>query len=236
MIAGVAFAIDIVLWHAGVVRTSLANANVLANLTPVVVTLFAWLFLRQRPKPLFVVALSFALIGAWLLVRPADSSIEAGLPAADRSLGDLLSAASCIWYALYLLATGLARRTDATAKVMLWSALAAAPTMLLIALILQERLLPVGFKGWAACLGLGVIHVAGQGAIAWALGRLPTATASIVVLVQPVVAAALGWLLFSEALPLLRAMGGALVLLGIVLAQLTSPTTAAERCRQSQPC
>jgi drug/metabolite transporter (DMT)-like permease len=66
------------------------------------------------------------------------------------------------------------------------------------------------------------MHVAGQGSIAWALGRLPPATASVVVLIQPVVAAILGWLLFAEALGPLQALGGALALTGVVLAQAAS--------------
>ena len=65
----------------------------------------------------------------------------------------------------------------------------------------------------------GLVHVAGQGSIAWALGRLPAPTASVVVLVQPVVAALLGWLLFREALGPQQALGGALVLAGVLLAQ-----------------
>lgn len=218
IVAGVMFAFDIVLWHYGVMRTSLANANVLANLTPVVVMLLSWLFLRQRPQALFMVALTFAVGGAWLVTRSADASAGEAITS-DRALGDIFSAASCIWYAFYLLATGVARRTDTTARIMFWSTLTAASTMLLIALLLHEPLLPSGWSGWAACFGLGMIHVAGQGSIAWALGRLPPATASIVVLVQPVVAAALGWVLFSETLRPLQMIGAGFVLLGIVLAQ-----------------
>ena len=73
-----------------------------------------------------------------------------------------------------------------------------------------------------ACVGLGLMHVAGQGSIAWALGRLPAATASVVVLVQPVVAAILGWMLFAEALGPVQALGAGIALAGVVLAQMAS--------------
>ena len=66
------------------------------------------------------------------------------------------------------------------------------------------------------------MHVAGQGSIAWAMGRLPTSTASVVVLVQPVVAAWLGWVLFAEAIGPLQAAGAAVALGGVVLAQWAS--------------
>ncbi|RYF91517.1 MAG: EamA/RhaT family transporter, partial [Caulobacteraceae bacterium] len=70
-----------------------------------------------------------------------------------------------------------------------------------------------------ACLGLAIVHVTGQGAIAWALGRLPTATASVVVLVQPAVAALLGWLIFTEAMTPLQGLGALAALAGVALAQ-----------------
>jgi uncharacterized membrane protein len=49
--AGVFFALDLGFWHYGIHYTSVTNATVLSNLTPVVVTTFAWIFLKQRPSP-----------------------------------------------------------------------------------------------------------------------------------------------------------------------------------------
>jgi len=86
---------------------------------------------------------------------------------------------------------------------------------------LGERVTPAG-AGWFACAGLGLVHVAGQGSIAWAMGRLPAATASLVVLVQPVLVAILGLVIFHEALTLWQIAGSAVALAGVVLAQRTS--------------
>jgi drug/metabolite transporter (DMT)-like permease len=63
------------------------------------------------------------------------------------------------------------------------------------------------------------MHVTGQGAIAWALGRLPASVTSVVVLVQPVVATVLGWLLFGEVFGPGQMLGGAIALTGVILAQ-----------------
>ncbi|MCI3131255.1 EamA family transporter [Phenylobacterium aquaticum] len=82
--------------------------------------------------------------------------------------------------------------------------------------------MPLTSTGWGACIGLGIMHVAGQGSIAWALGRLPAATASVVVLIQPVVAALLGWWLFGELFGHLQMLGAAIALSGVVLAQWAS--------------
>ena len=129
---------------------------------------------------------------------------------------------TAVWYALYFLAISAARRSVGATRVMFWSGVASAPLLLAAALALGEDIFPITNGGWAALVALGVMHVAGQGSIAWALGRLPAATASVVVLVQPVVAAVLGWLLFAEALGPVQALGAAIALGGVVLAQTAS--------------
>ena len=48
---------------------------------------------------------------------------------------------------------------------------------------------------------------------------MPAATAAVVVLIQPVVAAFLGWLLFGEAVGAMQGAGAALALVGVAIAQ-----------------
>jgi drug/metabolite transporter (DMT)-like permease len=214
LFAGVMFALDLAFWHYGIELTSVANATVLANLTPLIVTAIAWIVFKQRPERLFLIAVVVAVAGAWIMAEA-----KGGAPGKSPLLGDSLSAATALWYALYMLSVGRARRDQSATAVMLWSTISAIPVLLIASLVLREDLLPATPGGWAACVGLGVLHVTGQGAIAWALGRLPTSTASVVVLIQPVVAALLGWLLFAEALGPWQALGGGVALAGVVLAQ-----------------
>ena len=228
LLAGVMFALDLGFWHYGIKYTSVANATVLSNLTPVVVTAFAWVFLKQRPRALFLLAVAIAIAGAWLM-----ASQRRGAPGLDPPLGDALSATTALWYALYMLAVGQARRREGASALMFWSSVVGFPLVLAAAWALGEQILPAGPGGLAACLALGVMHVAGQGSIAWAMGRLPTSTASVVVLVQPVVAAALGWLVFREAMGPLQALGAAVALAGVVLAQWASRGTKSTRAEEA---
>lgn len=215
--AGLFFALDLGFWHYGIHYTSVTNATVLSNLTPVVVTAFAWIFLKQRPAALFLVAVAAAVGGAWLM------AIEKGGGAlVNQPLGDALSVFTALWYALYFLCMAHGRKTEGASQLMFWASLVGAPMILVAALALGEPLLPSSTLGWGALVGLGLMHVSGQGSIAWAMGRLPTPTASVVVLVQPIVAAYLGWLLFAEAIGPLQALGAAVTLAGVVLAQWAS--------------
>jgi drug/metabolite transporter (DMT)-like permease len=219
-LAGLAFALDLGFWHYGIANTSVGKATVLANFTPVVVTAIAWVFLKQRPSMLFLIAVALAVAGAWIMAFARGL----GSVGPNPLLGDALSLTTSVWYALYFLAVSAARRLEAATRIMLWSSIAGAPLLLIAAVMLGEPLRPASVAGWSACIGLGVVHVAGQGSIAWALGRLPPATASVTVLIQPVVAAVLGWLLFNELFSAWQTVGAAVALTGVILAQWASRT------------
>jgi drug/metabolite transporter (DMT)-like permease len=217
IVAGLFFALDLGFWHYGIKFTTVANSTILANLSPAFVTLGAWLLLGERPGWRFVAGLALAFAGVWIIA--ATKGGGAGL---NPRLGDALSVITSVWYAGYLLAVRKARAEQSTSQVMFWSSAAGAPLILAAAVALHERILPTSAGGWMACAGLAVVHVAGQGLIAWALGRLPAATASVVVLVQPVLSAILGWLIFTEPMAPLQVLGGAVALTGVVLAQLAA--------------
>lgn len=218
LIAGVMFALDLGFWHYGIKFTSVANATVLSNVTPVVVTAFAWIFLKQRPRALFLLAVAVALAGVWMMAVGRSG----GGHVLNAPLGNFFSISTALWYALYFLAISEGRKTEGASRLMFWSGVVGAPLVLIGALALREQIAPVTAAGWAACLGLGLVHIAGQGSIAWGLGRLPTSTASVVVLVQPIVAGLMGWILFGELLGPVQAAGMAVVLSGVVLAQWAS--------------
>jgi len=139
-------------------------------------------------------------------------------------LGDLFSLSVAVWYSGYFLAVQAARRTAGAMRVTFWATLLGAPLLLIVALALGEDVIPAGPAGWAACVGMGVMHVFGQGGVAWALGKLPASVTAVTILIQPVVAGLLGWWIFGETLTPVQALGGALVLGAIVLAQRSQRT------------
>ncbi|HZZ67115.1 MAG TPA: EamA family transporter [Phenylobacterium sp.] len=224
LLCGLFFALDLGFWHYGLKYTSVGASTVLSNLAPVVVTAFAWIFLKQRPRALFLLAMTVAVAGAWMM----GIGRGAGAPVVNAPLGNALSLTTAFWYALYFLAIAQGRKTQAASRLMFWSGAIGAPLLLVTALLLGEQIWPTTLAGLAACIGLGFVHFAGQGSIAWAMGRLPTSLASVVVLVQPVVATYAGFVLFGEALGPLQTAGAVVALSGVVLAQWASrPRTAA---------
>lgn len=220
--AGLLFALDLTFWHYGVKLTSVANSTTLANLAQVFVVAGAWILFRERPRKLFVLGLALALAGVWAMA----SAKGGGGQGTNPVLGDFVSLGAAVWYAAYLLIVHKARGEQGALRIMLWTSLIGAPVMLAIALALGERIAPLTFSGWMACLGLGLVHAVSQGAIAWALGRVPAATASVVILIQPVCAALLGWSIFGEALVPVQAIGGLAALAGVAVAQIAAARKA----------
>ncbi|WP_158913054.1 DMT family transporter [Caulobacter sp. S45] len=223
VIAGLMFAADMVCWHYSLHMTSVANATVLGNLTPVLLTLVGWLFFKERPTVLFLCGLSLALAGAASMAMSAGG----GGRGTNPDLGNVLAVITTVWYGGYFLAVRQARKSMSAIKIMLGSSLVGAPVMLVVALAFHEPVLPTAAIGWAACIGLGLVHVAGQGSIAWALGKLPAPLTAVVVLVQPATAAILSWFIFHEAIGPLQAVGGLMALAGVALAQAAPQRTPA---------
>ena len=216
-LAALFFTLDLAFWHYSIAFTSVANATTLTNLTPVIVTAVAWLMFRERPRALFLAALALALFGAWTMSAGAD-----GRQGSNPRLGDVFAAVTALWYAGYFLTVKVLRGRVSAARIMLWSTALGLPMLAAVAVALGEPLTPASTAGWLACIGLGMVHVAGQGGVAWALGRLPAALTAVTVLIQPVVAAALGWALFAETMTPAQLGGAAALLAGVVLAQWSS--------------
>jgi drug/metabolite transporter (DMT)-like permease len=212
-VAGFLFAGDLICWHYGIRFTAIAKATVLSNMTPILVTAATWVMLRKAPRPVFLAGMALGVGGSVLM------ALAKGGAGVSPHLGDLLSAGAAVWYAAYMLVVREARQTQGASVLMFWSSVVGAPLLLVFALAMGDPIWPSSAFGWLVLAGLGVVHVAGQGSIAWALGRLPAPLAALVVLVQPVVAALAAWAAFGEQLTMLQALGGAIALGGVALAQ-----------------
>ncbi len=217
-LSGLVFAADLATWHQGIVRTTAANATLLGNMTPLVVAAAGWFFFKERFGPVFFLALGLALLGA-LCLSGANLSL-----APERIWGDILSILTAFWYGAYILTIKAARQTLSTGMTMFVSGLFSIPALFLLSLLFQDTIRPPDLQAWLPLLGLALlVHIGGQGGLAYALGRLPAALASVIILIQPATAAVLGWIFFDEVLGPLGLIGFILVAVGITLARLSPP-------------
>ncbi len=214
-LAGLFFAADLATWHQSIRFTSVANSTLLANLAPVFVTLGAFVLFRERVSRFFVAGLALALAGAAVLMSNSFGISR------ETVLGDLLGVTTAMFYAGYLLGVSRLRQSRAVVEVMWWTTLACTVALLPIVLLLGESLWPQSLHGWLILLGMAWLsHVGGQGLIAYSMAHLPASFSAVSLLLQPVAATVFAWLLLSERFGALQAIGGAIVLAGIVSCRL----------------
>ncbi len=218
-LAGLFFAGDLSIWHWSIKLTSVANATLLVNFAPVFVTLGSWLIFGLRVRLIFLFGMGLALLGMTLI---AGHSFQVSL---HHFLGDTLSFTAALFYAGYLLSVKSLRERFSTATLMAWSGLVTAAALLPITLLSGESLSIHTLQGWTILIGLALIsQVAGQSLIAFALAHLQASFSSVALLVQPVTAALLAWLLLNESIGAWQLFGGLMVLFGILVAKRGSTT------------
>ncbi|HEY8518889.1 MAG TPA: DMT family transporter [Gammaproteobacteria bacterium] len=213
-LAGLFFAADLTAWHWSLQLTSVANAALLSNLSPIVVAPAARLLFGERIAPRFVAGMLLSVSGAALLLgRSLDVSLE-------TALGDALALAASVLYAGYVLTVAKLRTRLSAATIMAWSAPASALFLVPAVLVSGETFVADTPYGWLVLLALALVtHCAGQGSIAYALAHLPASFSSVALLVTPVISAFLGWIVFAEPVGGLQALGAGIVLAGIVVAR-----------------
>lgn len=205
------------MWHWSIHYTSVTNATLFANFAPIFVTFVAWAWLGERVGALFVVGLATALAGAAVLLQ---ASIHLG---GTMLRGDLLGIATAVFYAAYQLTVKRLRASLGTFALMFSSTLFSAVALLAIALLERDTMFPATGRGWVVVLLLAwVSQVAGQSLIAYGLAHLPASFSSVTLLVQPVAAASLARWWLGEGIGPAQIAGGALVLVGILLARRAS--------------
>ncbi len=213
-VAGVLFAADLSVWHWSIQLTSVANATLLANFAPVFVTFGAWLFFRERFTRTFLAGLFLGVLGVVVLM---GDSVSLG----GRNLaGDGLGLLTAVFYGGYILAVSRLRRRFSTATIMAWSGTVTCLVLLPVTLISGEDIFASTASGWAVLMALALVsHAGGQSLITYALAHLPAAFSSVSLLLQPVIAALLAWVLLAEPLRSMQALGASIILLAIVLAR-----------------
>lgn len=227
---GVFFAADIACWHPALMLTTISNATFIGNVSTIFVALGAWLIFKRRIGWLFVLGMAVTLGGAALLMGVSFTL------AASRLLGDALSLVAAVFYGAYFLIVAHLRPRLPTFTIVTWTSLVCAALLLPLAALRGEALLPATLAGWAPLIGIGLlVHVGGQGAIAFAFAHLSPQFTALGTFLQPVAAAVFAWLLLGERIGLADIAGSAVILLGIWLAHKGSRRDAAAEAAARAP-
>jgi len=212
-LGGLFFALDLALYNTAILRTSAGNATLLGNQTPIFVGLLTWLAFRRRPAGFFWLGLVLAIAGSLVIVW-ADIARHVKFGA-----GDLMALGAAVCFAVYLMATERVRTTTSTLVFLRLAIIAGTVFLFVINVAMGVSLrIPPG-RSLGALVGLGLVsQLGGYLALTYALGHLPATVTAVSLLAQgPLTALLAAWLL-AEPLTGSLLLGGALVLLGVGLA------------------
>lgn len=213
-IVGFWFAVDLFFWHWAVARTTVANATLLANLASVFTVVVGFFLFKETFSRLFVAGLMLAMAGAATLVG------QNAAYSPEYLAGDFLGLLTAFALTGYIITAARARAVLSTTMLMAGSAVVSALLLLAPALMADGAFIPPTPDGWLPLIGLALVtHILGQGLIVYGLAHISAALGSIGLLIQPVVAAVLAWLIFGEALGPLHMAGAIMILAGIAVSQ-----------------
>ncbi|MGL4440553.1 MAG: DMT family transporter [Bosea sp. (in: a-proteobacteria)] len=211
--AGLAFSIDVFLFHVAVNLTTIAKASLLGNAAPLILAAIGILFLGDKPSRMVLAALGLSMLGMVFLVKPDNLS-------GGTLTGDLAGVGAAFSYALYLIAIQRARQRGSSAWISLTSTAICGVGCLALALVFGEKIIPASVNGWLAVIALGVIsHALGQGLITVGLGGVNPSLAAVVLIYPAIVSTLAAYLVFSEVPTLVQIVGGGLILAALVMAR-----------------
>ncbi len=206
---GIADAFNILFFFWAMQRTSLAVAVLSHYLAPFLVAVVEPFVLRERARLATFGYLATGLFGLVLLVEPWKNL------AGDPLIGAGLGAASAVFYASNVLLTKRVLSHFTAVEV---SSYHAVPSLIVLACFLPDGAFSVGVEPllWIASGGV-LLGTCAAFVFYIGLRRVPASHASILALLEPVVAVLVGALVFHEILGPTGIFGGLLVIVAAAL-------------------
>ena len=209
LFSGLFFAADLATWHIGALQTKLANSNLLANVASFLFPVYGFFAARALPPRSQVIALLLALVGTILLI---GRSFEVS---PQYFVGDLLSLTAGILYTVYLIVINEVRKTMPQWSALAWSTLSCIAPLLLCSVLRGEQIWP---SNWWPLIALALFsQIIGQGLVTYVIGRMSATLVGLAILIQPVIAAILGYFFYAEMMGLPDLLGAAFIGVALVL-------------------
>ena len=208
------FSSTLITWAWSLTQTSVANSNLLHNVTPLFTTVIGWLFLSQSFDGRFLIGMVLAISGS-ILIGLGDLHIGS-----DNFTGDSLAILSAVFSAANLLTVEKLRAKFSATTILLWCSFVGTVLTFPIVLLTEDVLFPSSWAGWLAIIAQALVcQVVGQSLQAYNLKGFSSGFVAVFLLVDPVITAILAWIIFSEKLSPLNWLAFSVVLAGIYIAK-----------------
>ncbi|WP_235190027.1 DMT family transporter [Bacillus gaemokensis] len=215
LLAGVFLAGDLILWNISFYYTSVANANLLANLVPLVIIPFSFFIFKEKITLKFFIGAIITLSGVFILVSGK------AVITMDNLFGDMLAFLTSFFYALFLLTVYKVRERVTASTIMFVSAFGSSITIFISMIFTEGIYFPSSSSEWLPLIGLAIFsQILGQGLLSFCLGKVNVVLSSILVLLQPIVAAIYAWFIFAQKLTIVEGIGMLISLIGVYVVKM----------------
>jgi drug/metabolite transporter (DMT)-like permease len=209
------FGLNISLFFLALTRTSVAHADFIASMSPLILIPAGFVLFGEQPRWKALRWGGLSAIGLVIILATGSSTGVATVA------GDLLVVAGVIGFAGYQLLAKRARQHgvepfDFMAIVMTVALVTATPVALVTA---GDDLWPLSAKAWVAVAVLSVMTgMVGHGMLYYAHRSVPIATISMIQTGQPTMSTFWAWVLLGETITISQVPGMALVTIGVAMA------------------
>ncbi len=212
LLLGVLLGLHVLMFTWSVKLTSILNATILVNTTPVWAMMMGYLSGRGLPGSLSVAG-TFIAIGGVSVIAAAQATYSPGsLP------GDILAVLAAVFWAAYLLAGGSALRGEKALTFLPGIYGSAALTALITTIVSGEGWGPPASREIAPLIGIALFPTAlGHSLHFSSLKGLTPHKAATLALLEPLVATILGYLILGETPAPEFVLGASLAAFGIYL-------------------
>ncbi|MGI9621432.1 MAG: DMT family transporter [Acidimicrobiales bacterium] len=206
---GLSFGLATGLFFEAAQRTSVANASLIAAMSPLVMVVAARFLFGEHVGVPDIGWLTIAMSGAVFMILAADTAGTADVT------GDLIAIVSVLFSSAYFILGRRARSTIDTlpfmAGVMFWAGVALTP----IALLAGQDMVTGDGSEWIRLLTIALIPGLGHLLINYSHRSVPLVVIGLAQLLMPVSAAALAWWFLDQTITAMQALGMAVVVMAL---------------------
>lgn len=214
ILAGIFLALDLIFWNISFSFTTVANANLLANLVPFTIIPLSYFIYKKKFSISFILGGIITIVGLIVLMSGKIN------PTLENYKGDILAFITSIFYGLFLLTVSKIREKVSALSIIFISGFGGGITLFLTMLLKEGVQYPHSLSELYPLLGLALIsQIFGQGLLSYTVGKVDVNLSSIIVLAQPIIATLYSYFLFSEVLSLQEFFGMGIILIGIYIAK-----------------
>jgi drug/metabolite transporter (DMT)-like permease len=216
-LAGLVIALDLFVWHKSILKIGAGLATVLGNTQVIYMVLFSVFIFKEKLKLNMLLALIFSLIGVLLII---NIQLPEGIVKKDFLQGCIYGLLTGIAYATFML---LLKKLETevteltTLEKLLWVYFFSSIVLCILALTTEGLQWPKKADWvWLVALGL-LVNIGGWKLITSGLAKVSTATAGLLLLIQPAGATLWGVIIFNEKIKVQQLFGISFLFLGLYL-------------------